>query len=164
MRLAKRTTSARRDFVDARIARLQRQLATEKSDTKKSELRVALNDWRRSTILMEYLGFTPNNKWREYSFQVRYAAEDVRDFTLTILNEAFTSHRVRYQDAPDVCSAKLRRELSANASHRSHTNFAISDSDLADYKAGHPPRTFNRPYASKGRSTKQNGDFHALGT
>jgi hypothetical protein len=102
------------------------------------------------TILMQYLGFKPKNEWREYSFQVPYAAEDIRDFTLTILNEAFTSHRVRYQDAPDVCSAKLRRELSANPTHPSHTNFAISDSELADYK-GHSPKASNRLYGSKPR-------------
>lgn len=103
------------------------------------------------TILMQYLGFKPKNEWREYSFQVRYAAGDIRDFTLTILNEAFTSHRVRYQDAPDVCSAKLRRELSANPNHPSHTNFAISDSELADYKAGHSPKASNRLYGSEPR-------------
>lgn len=100
---------------------------------------------------MQYLGFQPKNEWREYSFQVRYAAEDIRDFTLTILNEAFTSHRVRYQDAPDVCSAKLRRELSANPNHPSHTVFAISDSELADYKAGHSSKASNRLYGPKPR-------------
>jgi hypothetical protein len=103
------------------------------------------------TILMQYLGFEPKGEWREYSFKVRYAAEDIRNFTLTILNEAFTSHRARYQDAPDVCSAKLRRELSANPNHPSHTTFAISDSELADYKAGHFPKASNRPYGSKPR-------------
>ena len=101
------------------------------------------------TILMQYLGFEPKNEWREYSFQVRYAAEDIRDFTLTILNEAFTSHRVRYQDAPDVCSARLRRELSVNPNHPSHTNFAIGDGELADYKTGRSRKSPYRPYGSK---------------
>ena len=48
-----------------------------------------------NSILMQYLGFGSKGQWREYAFQVRYAGEDVRDFTLTIPNEAFTSHRVR---------------------------------------------------------------------
>jgi hypothetical protein len=100
-------------------------------------------------ILMQYLGFKPKNEWREYSFEVRYAAEEVRQFTLTILNEAFTSHRVRYQDAPDVCSVKLRRELIVNPNHPSHTNFAISDSELADYRAAHSPKSTNRLYGPK---------------
>jgi len=104
-----------------------------------------------NVILMQYVGFKPKNKWREYSFQVRYAAEDVRDFTLTILNEDFTSHRVRYQDAPDVCSLRLRRELTANPHHPSHTNFAISNGELAEYKTGHSPKTPNRLYGTKPR-------------
>lgn len=102
-------------------------------------------------ILMQYLGFKTSGEWREYSFRVRYAAEDIRDFTLTILNEAFTSHRVRYQDAPDVCSLKLRRELIANANLPSNTNFAISDNELDDYKAGHTAKSANRFYGPKPR-------------
>src|SRR5690348_17594124 len=95
------------------------------------------------TIAMQYVGFESKGRGREYAFQVRYAAEDVRDFTLTIPNEAFTSHRVRYQDAPDVCSLKLRRELMADANHPSRTNFAISDGELEEYKAGHTSKSSN---------------------
>jgi hypothetical protein len=98
---------------------------------------------------MQYLGFKSMSQWREYAFQVRYTAEDVRDFTLTIPNEAFTSRRVRYQDAPDVCSLKLRRELIANANHPSNTNFAISDSELDDYRIGHTAKSSNRLYGPK---------------
>lgn len=103
------------------------------------------------TILIQYLGFKPKNESREYLFQVRYAAEAMRNFTLTILNEAFTSHRIRYQDAPSVCSARLRRELSADPNQPSHTNFAISDSELADYKAEHSPKASHRLYGPKSR-------------
>ena len=104
-----------------------------------------------ASILMQYLGFTSASVCREYSFQVRYAPEDIRDFTLTILNEAFTSHRVRYQDAPDLCSLKLRRELIANPHCPSHTSFAISNGELDDYKAGHAPKASSRLYGPKPR-------------
>jgi len=100
---------------------------------------------------MQYFGFQTKGEYREYSFQVRYAAEDIRDFTLTILNEAFTSHRVRYQDAPDVCSLKLRRELISNANHPSHTTFAISDTELEDYRADHASKSSHRSYKPKPR-------------
>ena len=40
-----------------------------------------------NSILMQYLGFESKNRGREYAFQVRYAAEDVRDFTLTIADD-----------------------------------------------------------------------------
>jgi len=100
---------------------------------------------------MQYLGFESKGQVREYAFQVRYTKEDVREFTLTILNEAFTSHRVRYQDAPDVCSLKLRRELTANADLPSNTNFPITDTELDDYKAGHTSKPTNRLYGAKRR-------------
>lgn len=104
-----------------------------------------------NSILMQYLGFESKNRCREYAFQVRYAAEDVRDFTLTIADDAFTSHRIRYQDAPDVCSLKLKRELVANADLPSHTNFPITDSELEDYRAGHATKSTNRLYTPKPR-------------
>lgn len=105
-------------------------------------------------ILMQYLGFESRNQSREYSFRVRYAGDDVRAFTLTILNEAFNSHRVRYQDVPDLCSSKLRRELSANANYPSDTNFAITNSELDDYKAEHTSKVSNRFYG-----TRPNDDY-----
>jgi hypothetical protein len=104
-----------------------------------------------NSILMQYVGFESKGQWREYAFQVRYAAEDVRDFTLTILNEAFTSHRVRYQDGPDLCSWKLRRELVANANYPSRTSFAVSDTELDDYRVGHTTKSSHRLYGPKPR-------------
>jgi hypothetical protein len=98
---------------------------------------------------MQYLGFKSKSQWRECAFQVRHTAEDVRDFTLIIPNEAFTSRCVRYQDAPDVCSLKLRRELIANANHPSNANFAISDSELDDHRIEHTAKSSNRLYGPK---------------
>lgn len=103
------------------------------------------------SILMQYLGFESKNQAREYAFQVRYTAEDVRDFTLTILNEAFVSGRVRYQDAPDVCSLKLRRELIANANLPTDTNFPITNSELDEYRVGHTSKSSKSHYAFKPR-------------
>jgi hypothetical protein len=86
---------------------------------------------------MQYTGFESKNQGREYGFQVRFAAEDVRAFTVTITVRAFDSRRVRFQDAPDVCSLKLKRELSANLDCPSNTNFLITDTDLDEYRMSH---------------------------
>ena len=96
--------------------------------------------------VVEYIGFESKQDGREYNFQVRYAAGEVRDFILTIPNEAFTSHRVRYQDAPSLCSLRLHRELIANGNLPSKTNFQITDMELEDYRSAHntPPK---KPYA-----------------
>jgi hypothetical protein len=89
------------------------------------------------SMYMQYTGFESGLKGREYGFQVRFAAEDVRDFTVTISTKAFDSRLVRFQDAPDVCSLRLKRELTANTELPSNTNFQITDSELEDYKTRH---------------------------
>ena len=101
------------------------------------------------TILMQYLGFESKNRGREYAFQVQYAADDIRDFKLMISNEAFTSHRVRYQDGPDVCSLKLRRELAANANHSSKTRFLVTNVELDDYRSRPTIPPSRRPHVLK---------------
>jgi hypothetical protein len=60
---------------------------------------------------VQYVGFESKALVREYNFLVRQASSGTREFALTIVNEAFSSRRVRYQDGPDICSLKLHREL-----------------------------------------------------
>jgi hypothetical protein len=48
MRFEKPKKSARPDFAAGRIAELERQLATETNETRKSELRNEINEWQRS--------------------------------------------------------------------------------------------------------------------
>ncbi len=97
-----------------------------------------------NSILMQYVGFEAKALVREYRFTVREAACDPRDFTLTIPNEAFHSHRVRYQDAPDICSHKLQGELTAFANHPPQSHYRITDAELEVYHSAHtkPPRGF----------------------
>jgi hypothetical protein len=102
-------------------------------------------------ILMQYVGFESKDRGREYRFEVRCSAEDLREFTLTIPDEAFNSRRVRYQDAPDVCSLKLRQELTTNANVPSQTHFQITDEDLDDYRLAHTSKTVKKPWTPKPR-------------
>ena len=48
MRFEKPKKSGRSDFAAGRIAELERQLATETNETRKSELRNEINEWQRS--------------------------------------------------------------------------------------------------------------------
>ena len=91
-------------------------------------------------ILLQYVGFTAGALVREYNFVVRDEAGP-REYTVTIANEAFVSHRVRYQDGPNICSRKLRRELAANPNDLSATQFCITDPELADYKSDTAPKS-----------------------
>jgi hypothetical protein len=92
------------------------------------------------SVIVQYVGFVTTARGREYNFLVREASNEPREFTLSIASEAFDSHRVRYQDAADICSRKLHRELEADADHSPQTSYRISDAELQDYRDSHAPK------------------------
>ena len=100
-------------------------------------------------IIVEFVGFDAGAHARVYSFTVREPSAEPRDFTLTISNRAFHDHLISYQDAPDICSRKLRRELAAYGNHPPETRLDITDADLEDYRSSHSPRKAPRPFARK---------------
>lgn len=99
--------------------------------------------------LVQFVRFEAKASVREYTFTVREPSTDPREFTLTISNQAFNERRVRYQDAPDVCSAKLRQELAAYANHPPTTHYLITNADLEDYRSSHAPRSPRHSFARK---------------
>jgi hypothetical protein len=88
-------------------------------------------------IIMQFMGFASKAEVREYTFTVREAAIEPREFTVSIANEAFNQHRLRFQDAPDVCSLKLKRELATYANHPPESHFHITNDELEDYRSSH---------------------------
>src|SRR5579864_2864945 len=94
-------------------------------------------------ILMQFVGFESTPTVREYTFTVRQASVEPREFTITIAQEAFRKHRISFQDAPSICSLKLRRELTANGNDPPESHFHISDAELDEYRSSHasPKRT-----------------------
>jgi hypothetical protein len=99
-------------------------------------------------IVVQFLGFESKETVREYTFKVREAPNEPREFTLSIDQVAFTTRQLRFQDAPDVCSSRLRRELLANANHPAETHFHITDAEIDEYRNRHtPPKRsmFHRP-------------------
>ena len=101
------------------------------------------------SVSVQYVGFQAKALVREYSFTVRRALNEASEFTLTILNEAFGSNRVRFQDAPEICSLRLHRELVAFGNHPPQAHYRISDADLDDYRSAHPARATGYPYKPK---------------
>ena len=87
---------------------------------------------------VEYVGFSARGETREYRLRVRQGAgDDPLQFTLIIPNEAFTSRRVRYQDAPEICFLKLQRALLACANGLPEACLTVSDAELEDYRTAH---------------------------
>ena len=94
--------------------------------------------------LVRYQGFAAKSAGREYTFQVDDSNDQPREFTLTIANEAFIRRGVRYQDAPEICLLKLRRELAAAEADPSKTpakpRFRISEAEINEYSESHSPK------------------------
>ena len=108
-------------------------------------------------VIVQYIGFEAEALVREYSFLVREASSDAREFTLTIVNEAFSSHRIRYQDAPDICSLKFHREPAVYANHPPKTRYRISETELDEYRDSHSPKAARNLYPPKAARELQPG-------
>lgn len=89
-------------------------------------------------------GFKAKALVRLYTFTVREGAMDPQECTLTIANEAFDAHRVRFQDAAEICSIRLRRELASNENHFAKATYRITDEDLAAYRTAHSSKSARR--------------------
>lgn len=91
--------------------------------------------------IVQYMGFEVKSLSREYTFSVRGPAGAlVLEYTVAIANEAFVAHRVRYQDAPDICSLRLHRELASCGDQPCLTHFSVTDAELADYHDARKPK------------------------
>jgi hypothetical protein len=95
-------------------------------------------------INVQYVGFEAKTLVREYSFLVRQASSETREFSITIVNEAFTSRRLSYQDGPNICSLRLHRELDVFSNDPPQTHYRISEADLIEYRESHAPKGSNR--------------------
>ena len=85
-------------------------------------------------IIVQYVGFTVGAKLREYTFVAREVGKDFCEYTVAIANEAFESHRAKYQDGPSICSVRLRKEFEHSENHPPTTHFLITDAELAAYQ------------------------------
>jgi hypothetical protein len=100
-------------------------------------------------VVLQYVGFESKGAVREYAFTLRGIDGVLSEYFVTIANDAFEAHRVRYQDAPDICSLRLHREFATRTDHPSSTRFSVTDAELADYKDAHTPKS--KPSASASR-------------
>ena len=100
-------------------------------------------------LIVQFVGYEVSSLVRQYKFSVRESKSEPREFTLTIPNASFDHRRARFQDAPDICSLRLRRELAADANHPANTHFEITDEELDDYRGRHTPKPSASPYKKK---------------
>ena len=98
---------------------------------------------------IQYVGFKSKAIVREYSFLLRESSIEPQEITLTILNEAFRSHGLCYQDAQDLCSLKLHREMANSVDDPMKTHYRISGTELDNYRDSHSPKTAKVLYPRK---------------
>jgi hypothetical protein len=99
-------------------------------------------------INVQYVGFEAKGLVREYRFVVRGTANQSSEYFLTIDNESFVSRHVRFQDAAEICSIRLHRELAASGNPpRSH--YRIGTVELEDYRKSHSPKAAGYRYGPK---------------
>jgi hypothetical protein len=91
-------------------------------------------------IILQYLGFETKGALREYTFSLRGIGGASSNYFVTIANEAFSAHRARYQDAPEICSIRLRREFASQVDFPPSSTFSVTDQELAEYRDAHTPK------------------------
>jgi hypothetical protein len=82
---------------------------------------------------IRYLGFECTSEGRAYSLRVDDGG-DPRLYTVTIPTEAFESRKARFQDAPEICFARLQRELAGNPGLPDGLAFAISPAEIDEHR------------------------------
>jgi hypothetical protein len=82
---------------------------------------------------IRYMGFECTSAGRAYSLRVD-GVGDPRLFTVTIPNAAFESRKARFQDAPELCFARLQRELLSNADLPDGLAFVITPAEIDEYR------------------------------
>lgn len=92
------------------------------------------------SVLVQYIGFQLKPRGRDYSYRVVGPMAVIREFTLTISNQAFAERRVPFQDAAAVCYQKLQRALAGETDEQPLSrHFTISDQELNDYRDKYRP-------------------------
>lgn len=79
-----------------------------------------------------YLGFRATAEGREYSLRVSSEGEP-RLFHFLIGHQAFASRQLSFQDAPDLCYARMQSDLSADPELLPGACRELTTEDLLDY-------------------------------
>jgi hypothetical protein len=94
-------------------------------------------------LSVRYLGFESTDTGRLYSLSVD-GEEGARHFAVLIPHAAFASRRVRFQDAPDLCFAKIQRELASDPALVPGETLVVSDAEIDLYSEGQTKRSPER--------------------
>src|SRR5215510_5123988 len=87
---------------------------------------------------IQYLGFEHDLKSRTYSFRVVETMTPDREFQLSVDMQLVTANKFKLQDIPDLCFAKLKKDLTAQGGQQIvPLRMRVSEVDLQQYVASH---------------------------
>jgi hypothetical protein len=88
-------------------------------------------------VRLEYRGFRNTQVGREYLVLARLL-DDAREYVVAIEHAAFAARQVSFQDGPDICFQRMRRELLGKVLLPLPA-LTITDVELAAYRTAHAP-------------------------
>lgn len=92
-------------------------------------------------MYIQYVGFDVAASSRIYNFHVIDALEKAREFTVDIQSDAFRAARLKLQDGPAICFARLKQELQGEtAAAPAGNSLSIGERDIREYWERHHPR------------------------
>ncbi len=122
-----------------------------------------------SDVRLEYRGFRNTAVSREYLLLGRLL-DDEREYVVAIEHAAFAARHVSFQDGPDICFQRLRRELLGQALVPLPP-LTITHVELAAYRTAHTPLTPRRaavvtpsPTGPEGRPARPGATTERIGS
>jgi hypothetical protein len=89
---------------------------------------------------IQFLGFQPKERGRDYNYLVIDKQSVDRQFTFSVSNRALAERRVRYQDVAGICYQKLQKALELETTEQPLPRRSIiSDRELDEYREKHNP-------------------------
>jgi predicted DNA binding CopG/RHH family protein len=87
---------------------------------------------------IQYLGFEQDLKSRTYAFRVIETLKPDRQFQLSVDTQLLTANKFKLQDIPDLCFAKLKRDLASETAEKiAPLRMRVSEIELQQYLANH---------------------------
>jgi hypothetical protein len=96
---------------------------------------------RATTV--RYLGFESTSAGRSYRLRADVAGEP-RHVTVIVPGQAFAEHKLRFQDAPELCVARLQREIESGADVPDGLELRVTPDELDVYRESQGRRPSER--------------------
>ncbi len=91
-------------------------------------------------MYIQYVGFNVAASSRIYNFNV-IDTNEPREFTVEVQSAAFGPTRLRLQDGPGICFARLQQELQGETKEaRAEAHLSIGEQYIEEYLEQHYPR------------------------